>query len=72
MKQLNYHSFYTNLIKNKIGASFVGYVETKGKYQLKVIINKVPTYFDLVGTLKDVTPQRYLEFIEKLESHVQV
>jgi hypothetical protein len=69
--QSNYHSIFLNLLRKKVKASFVGYVETKGKYQLKVIVNKVPTYFDLVGTPNDVTPQRYLELIENIELNVQ-
>jgi len=70
-KQSNYHNVFLNLLRKKVNASFAGYVETKGKYQLKVIVNKIPTYLDLVGTPNDVTPQKYLELIENLELNVQ-
>lgn len=67
MKQLNYHNFYLNEIKRQSGASFVGYEQNKNSYKLKVIIDKVPQYFALIGTPNDVTPERYNELLRALK-----
>jgi hypothetical protein len=58
---MEYHNLFLNNIKKQIKASFVGYEEYRGTYQLKIIRNKKETYFKLDGKPSDVTPERYAE-----------
>ena len=65
-KTLNFHNFYLDLIKQKIGASFVGWENTKEVYKIKVIRNKETFYFDIKGSPSDVTRENYLNLIQSI------
>ena len=66
---MDYHQIFLNNIKKQIGASFIGYEEYKGSFQLKVIKNGQTTYLALEGKPDDVSPERYAELLTLLQQH---
>ncbi len=69
---MTYHSFYLNLIKKEVKASYVAYEQYKDSYQLKVIVDKVPTYYALTGKPNDVTPQKYQDLLKLIINEQQI
>ena len=65
-KPLSFHSFYTNLIRLKTGASFVAWERYKETFKIKVIRDKKVFYFDIKGTPEDVTAENYLNLIQSI------
>lgn len=65
MSYQSYHSFYLDLIKKIVKASFVGWVEVKGEKFLRVIINKDEKLLPFPAK-KEITEETYTDLIEKL------
>lgn len=63
MPSQNYHNYYLDLLKKYFGASFVSWVEEKGKKSLKIKIGKEAKYFSFEG---QITENTYLKLIEDL------
>lgn len=61
-----YHKIFLNHIRKQLGASFVAYERYRDNYRLKIVINKVPHYYDLDGTPDDVSPQSYNNLLQKI------
>lgn len=56
---LSYHKVFLEQIKKEVKASFVGYLQDKGKYYIRVILNKVKSDFEVVGTPENATQESY-------------
>lgn len=63
MPYQNYNTFYLELIKKILKASFVGWVEIKEQKVLKVIVNKKEHLIPFTG---EVTEETYTDLIDKL------
>lgn len=63
----NFHSWWLNQIKNKVGANFVGYETENGVTRLKIVIGKEAKYISLTGDFSNVTIETYAELLKQLE-----
>ena len=50
-------------------ASFVAYVQEKDKYYIRVIIDKVKSDFELVGTPQDATQESYQRVLTIIKNY---
>ncbi len=57
------HSYYLNIIRRILKASFVGWVTNKDKKSLRVIVNKNEHILPFVG---EITHETYAKFIKDL------
>ena len=65
----NLHSIYCDLLKQRLGATFVGWETTKNVYRLKALIpNQETLYFDIKGTPQDVTEKNYQDLLNKINN----
>ena len=63
MSYQTFHSFYLELIKKILKASFVGWQEDMGKKSLRVVVNKKEHIIPFEG---NVTEGTYKDLITKL------
>ena len=71
MAYQTFHSFYLDLIKRMVKASFVGWVEQKGEKFLRVIINKEENLLPFPVN-KEITEETYTDLIDKLTAKNEV
>jgi len=71
-KQFNLHSFFLQKIKKNVKASFVAFEEYNSRFHIKVIKDKKPTLFQLVGTPNQATFQSYSEVLNQISNYYGV
>lgn len=71
--KFNYHTTWTQEVKNELGASYVSWENNKGKYSLIIGLEttdgeKRKLNIPINGTPMDTTPEHYMELIKKLKN----
>lgn len=65
----SYHSTQLEKIKKDVGASYISYVTSNGKYKIKVIKDGKASLFEVFGGLEYSTPQRYEEVRQVIKDY---
>ena len=60
---------FLETVKKEVKASFVTYVQEKDKYYIRVIIDKVKSDFELVGTPQDATQESYQRVLTIIKNY---
>ena len=60
---------FLETVKKEVKASFVAYVQEKDKYYIRVIIDKVKSDFEIVGTPQDATQESYQRVLTIIKNY---
>ena len=70
-KSLSFHSFWQELIKKELKASFCGWEQNPEGNFLKVIINGGAIYCEIGGSIEDVKSESYAGLLKDLLDSVR-